>query len=352
VRIALDATPLSMPTGGIRRYTVELAAALADREPRDEIFLVADQSIELPERLRCLANVSAPQCSTPLLRAKWWSVGLPLTLIRLGADVFHGTDFSVPYVPITPSVMTIHDLSPWKTAALRPAGSARIANRTPYLLPLATRIHTPTEAIRREAISYFGLAKSRVRSIHHGVAPLQPDPSCKTPPEPYIAYLGDHGARKNTATLLAAWRLARGRLPDLGLVMLGPGGASIPNEPGLTIVGGSSDSELAAWLAGARALVYPSLYEGFGLPVIEAMSLGVPVITSHDPALVEVAGGCALHVPADSAELLSEAILRTAVDRELAKRLRIDGLTRATEFSWQRSARLTRELYLEAIHAW
>jgi len=352
VRIALDATPLSMPTGGIRRYTVELAVALADREPRDEILLVSDQTIDLPERLRCLPNVSVPPFSTPLFRAKWWSIGLPLTLLRLGADVFHGTDFSVPYIPVTPSVMTIHDLSPWKTAALRPAGSGRVANRTPYLLPLATRIHTPTEAIRREAISYFGLAKSRVRSIHHGVAPLQPDPSFKTPSGPYIAYLGDHGARKNTETLVAAWRLARGRLPDLGLVMLGPAGASIPDEPRLTIVEGSSDPELAAWLTGARALVYPSLYEGFGLPVIEAMSLGVPVITSQDPALVEVAGGCALHVPADSVELLSEAILRTVVDRELAERLRTDGLTRATEFSWQRSARSTREFYLEAIQAW
>lgn len=341
-----------MPTGGIRRYTVELAAALADREPRDEIFLISDQTIELPEQLRCLPNVSAPQCSAAWLRAKWWSIGLPLTLLRLGADVLHGTDFSVPYIPMVPSVMTIHDLSPWKTEALRPAGSGRVRTRTPYLLPLATRIHTPTEAIRREAISYFGLAKSRVRSIHHGVAPLQPDPSCKTPSEPYIAYLGDHGNRKNTATLLAAWRLASRRRPDLGLVLLGPAGASIPDEPGLTIVEGSNDSDMAAWLAGARALVYPSLYEGFGLPVIEAMSLGVPVITSQDPALVEVAGGCALHVPAESAELLSEAILSTAMDRELAERLRTDGLTRATEFSWQRSARLIRELYLEAIHAW
>ncbi len=341
-----------MPTGGIRRYTVELAAALADREPRDEIFLVSDQTVDLPERLRCLPNVSAPQVGTPWLGRKWWSIGLPLTLLRLRADVFHGTDFSVPYIPVSPSVMTIHDLSPWKTAALRPAGSARVASRTPYLLPLATRIHTPTDAIRREAISYFGLAKSRVRSIHHGVAPLQPDRSVHTRSEPYVAYVGDHSARKNTATLLSAWRLARERLPDLGLILFGPKASSIPDEPGLTMVEASSDSEMATWLAGACALVYPSLYEGFGLPVIEAMSLGVAVITSQDPALVEVAGGCALHVPADSAELLGEAILTTALDREVADGLRADGLIRATEFSWQRSARRTRELYVEAIGAW
>ncbi len=352
MRIALDAAPLLLPAGGIRRYTVELALALAGENPRDEIFLVGDRPAALPERMRARRNIFAVAPRSRPARSKWWSLGLPLTLLRLRADVFHGTDFSVPYIPAVPAILTLHDLSPWRRGAMRPEGSERVRARTPYLLPLAARILTPTEAIRREAAHYFGLSKTRIRSIPHGVAPFRPDKPRRMRTEPYVAHLGDHGSRKNVAVLVEAWRLARGRRPDLGLVLIGQVPPGSFDEPGLTQVRPANDAEMAAWLAGAQALVYPSLYEGFGLPMIEAMSLGVPVIASRDPALVEVAGGCAVHAPADSAQRLCEAVLSVAEDDRLAARLRAAGAARAAEFSWRRTARLTRELYQEAVQAW
>ena len=353
MRIALDAAPLLTPTGGIRRYTVELALALAETDPRGEIFLVGDRPAALPEQLRALSNISAVAPRSRLARSKWWSLGLPFTLLRLGADVFHGTDFSVPYVPVIPSILTLHDLSPWKRGAVRPAGSERVRSRTPRLLPLAARILTPTEAVRREAADYFGLSKARIRSIHHGAAAFPAAGARRMRRGPYVAHLGDHGPRKNVPVLVEAWRLARERRPDLGLTLIGPAEPGAWREPGLRQVRPANDAEAGDWLAGAEALVYPSLYEGFGLPVIEAMSLGVPVIASDDPALVEVAGGCALHAPAGSPRRLCAAILSVLEDKGLAARLRSGGLARAAAFTWRRTARLTRDLYVEAVEeAW
>ena len=351
MRIALDSSPLLTPAGGIRRYTVELALALADGNRDDAIFLVGGRETALPERLRARRNVFAVAPRSRLARTKWWSLGLPLTLLRLRADVFHGTDFSVPYVPVVPSVLTLHDLSPWRCGVARREGSQRVRARTPYLLPLAARIITPTEAIRREAADYFGLSKTRVRSIPHGAAPF-PAGARRMHGGPYVAHLGDHGSRKNIPVLVEAWRFARKQRPGLGLVLIGQAAPGSFDEPGLRQVRPADDAEAAAWLAGAEALVYPSLYEGFGLPVIEAMSLGVPVIASQDPALVEVAGGCAVHAPADSPRRLGQAVLAVTGDERLAAHLRRAGAARAGAFRWQRTARLTRDLYLEAIQAW
>ena len=111
VTFALDATPLSVPTGGVARYTLELARALAFRFPEDFYWLLSDQHIPplpgLPANLNIGGNPRNP------LSRKWWMFGLQQEMSRRGADLFHGTDFSVPYLPVKPSVMTLHDLSPW-----------------------------------------------------------------------------------------------------------------------------------------------------------------------------------------------------------------------------------------------
>ncbi len=227
-------------------------------------------------------------------------------------------------------------------------------------------IVTPSEAIRREASAYFGLPLSAI-----AVTPLAACEAMSAASRPiaarqleswgisspYLLYLGSLMKRKNIPRLIEAWRQARGRLPRLSLVIVGAAGdldISSMAEPGLRILGPLSDNHTAGLLSGAAAFVYPSLYEGFGLPVLEAMQAGTPVITSKDPAVMEVAGGAALHVDVAFAnELgsneLSAAIVAIVSRPGLRERLKEKGRQRASCYSWQSTAVTTHAAYAEAI---
>jgi len=360
LRVAIDAAPLITPVGGTRRYVVELTRALAQQFPGDELHLLSDQmSWALPERLRGFSNVVAEPPRWRGLRGSWWLSGLPLELKRRRIDVFHGTDFAVPYVPLIPSVMMVHDLSPWKRDPLRPAGSGRVRERAPYLMRIATRILTPTEAIREELATTFGIPRRRITAIHLAAfdaddePPADPGQHDETAvPAPYLLYVGARQARKNIPVLMQSWHSVRRTNPAVSLVIVGPAGGGderMQREDGLYIFDPLPDTVVSRLLSGAAAFVYPSLYEGFGLPVLEAMKAGVPVITSLDPAITEVAGGAALQVDVTSPEALSQAILCVVASFELQLRLRDQGRQRASAFSWRRTALQTRDVYSEAI---
>lgn len=348
MRIALDAAPLSQPFGGIRRYVIELTRALAAANPGDTFILIADRiGIEPPGDLVSLANVEWMEPRPAWLGAKWWSLGLPWTLRRARVDVFHGTDFSVPYWGGVARVVTVHDLSPWKEAPICDGVSERVRRRGPGHVRRAERIVTPTESVAADVTAMFGVDRGRVRATHLGVTPLgAPD----TPPvdrKPYFLYAGSRIARKNVGTLLAAWATARDALAEYSLRLTG----HADREPGAHSLGNPTDTELAQILSGATAFVYPSLYEGFGLPVVEAMAAGVPVITSRDPALMEVTAGAALHVEATDEDAWSEALVRVAGDGALRADLASRGKHRATEFRWERTAKQTRDVYQDAIRS-
>jgi glycosyltransferase involved in cell wall biosynthesis len=280
--------------------------------------------------------------------------GLPFELKRRRIDVFHGTDFSVPYVPLIPSVMMVHDLSPWKRDPLRPAGSGRVRDRAPYLMRIATRILTPTEAVRDELTAAFGIPRRRSMAIPLAAFDPGDDPLTtlglhKGPaiPAPYLLCVGALDARKNIPLLVQSWRSVRKTNPAVSLVIVGPGGQGderMKPEDGLYVLGPLGDAVVSRLLSEAVAFVYPSLYEGFGLPVLEAMKAGVPVITSLDPAITEVAGGAALQVDVTSPAALSRAISCVVASSELQLKLRDQGRQRASAFSWQRTARQTRAI--------
>jgi len=358
LRIAIDATPLTVPAGGIRRYVVELTRALGGAFPQDEIHLLSDQNFQAPAPLHELRNVVTGGGLGKGIRRHWWSVGLPWELERRRIDVFHGADFSIPYLPVRPSVLVIHDLSPWKTPQ---AGSERVRRRTPLLLPLATKIITPTEAVRQELAARFGVPDRQVSVTHLAAA----DAFRPRPPEeaqavlerrkirgPYVLALGSGAARKNLGTLALAWSSVREACPPMTLVAAGEAGsgaALLESTAGLQQCGYIPDEELAVLLSAARAFVYPSLYEGFGLPVLEAMSSGTPVITSNDPAVREVAGGAALHADVTSARELSGAIVEVLTNSGLRARLIKKGADRASALSWRSTAVSTRAVYEQAI---
>ena len=329
MRVALDATPLTLSSGGLLRYVTELHRALVAAFPEDEFPLVAP----------------------PPLRRRWWLYGLNRELARRRVDVFHGTNFEVPYVPLRPSVLTLHDLSPWMEPAWHHAAD-RVRSRAPLLIGLgmATMVVTPSQAVRREAIERFRISPQRVVAVPEAAAPhLQPAEAPRA--APYFLFLGTLEPRKNIPMLVEAWRAAR-REVAVDLVLAGRSRAdfpALPPEPGLTILGEVAEDRLSALYSGALAFVYPSLYEGFGLPVLEAMQCGAAVITSRDAAISEVAAGVAEQVDARDARAWKDALVAAATRPEWVAELRAKSLERARDFSWERTARLTREVYQEAL---
>jgi glycosyltransferase involved in cell wall biosynthesis len=349
--VALDATPLLEPSGGIARYVSELARALAAEFPGDQYWLVSDQAWE--------GGPNLPRGRRPRnwLERRWWLAGLPLELRRLRAAVFHGTDFGAPYLKLRPSVMTFHDCSPWLEGERRQTSAQRIRRRIRWALRAATLVVTPAEAVRRELIERFGLAPSRVVAVPLAASALfrlRSEAEVEAARRrigirgPYLLFVGTHDPRKNLGRLVESWRQARRFRPDLQLVLVGRGAPPSP-EPGLIAAGRLDDDTVASLMSGAELFVYPSLYEGFGLPVLEAMQTGVPVLISQDAALREVAGQAAVAVDAASCAALTQAIVELAGDPLRRRELRDRGRERAAQFSWRRTAIQTREVYVEAV---
>jgi len=345
MRVAIEAAALGLSSGGLARYTGELSLALARCFPNDSFFLLSDQPFVMPSGAP--PNLQRGRGPTNAVERRWWLWGLPNEMRRLGADLVHGPDFAVPYLTRKPSVLTLHDLSPWMDERWHHA-AGRVRRRTPLLLELgiATMVITPGEGVRKQAIARFRLKPDRVVAIPEAapswLGPVEPD----GPRDPYFLYLGTLEPRKNIETLLEAWREVR-RRNAVRLLLAGRVREDFtppPPEPGLELLGEVPDSALAALYSGALAFVYPSLYEGFGLPVLEAMQCGACVIAS--PAVAEVAGDAAA-CASDARELA--ALLETAVTQpDWVADHRARSLIRARDFSWDNTARSTYEVYREA----
>ena len=329
MRIAIDSTPLTLTSGGLQRYVSALSAALKAEFPEDDYHLLAN-----------------PPHPIDALERRWWTLGLPRELRRRKIEIFHGTNFEVPYLGRTPAVMTIHDLSPWRDTAWHHAVD-RVRQRTPWLIRFGRvkRIITPSEAIRREVIAHFGFNPANVYAIPLAAAPeFRPVDAPPVHPRPYFLFTGTLEPRKNIPGLVEAWQRAN---TGADLLLIGRKRAdapTLPELPSLHWLGELTDAQLPAYYSQALAFVYPSHYEGFGLPVIEAMQCGCPVITSKDPALVEISPGIAA-----AADELSDSMRRIAQNPILRAQLRAAGLTRAQQFSWTKTAHLTHRVYQETI---
>jgi glycosyltransferase involved in cell wall biosynthesis len=344
MRVAIEAASLALSSGGLARYTSELSLALARSFADDEFWLVSDQPFRLPEGAPPnLRQGGGPR--NPLER-RWWLWGLAREMDRLGADLIHGPDFAVPYLARRPSVLTLHDISPWMKKGWHHA-AGRVKHRTPVLLELgiATMIVTPGEIVRKQVIDKFHIRPDRIVAIPEAAASwFRPVPSPPVPP--YFLFVGTLEPRKNLPLLLEAFREIR-RDHEIDLVLAGRARADAPailGPPGLRVLGEVPDSNLPALYSHALAFVYPSLYEGFGLPVLEAMQCGACVIASR--AVAEAGGGAAVY--ADTAEELVHAMREAATNPEWVSAQRARSLARAREFSWERTARMTYEVYKEA----
>lgn len=366
LRVAYDISAGLAQGGGIGRYARELALALHDLAPSAglQLSLYANRQPwgQLPPALAAVPRLHAPM--NDKLWRLWLLAGAPLPGIPGASDVVHGADVIVPH-SAAPAVITVHDLTPYRF----PDFHTRL-NRTflraafPVMARRAAAIIAVSEATRRDLVNLVGVDAGKITRIYEGVnreifTPLPVDAArAQIAPAlgfegPYLLALGTLEPRKNLATLLRAYTALPASAPPLVLA-----GAQGWGDTGLTQVldkldlrrrvflpGRMPDQLLSALYAGAEAFVYPSFYEGFGLPVLEAMTCGAPVITSNCSSLPEVTGDAAILIDPTDSDALTAALTLVIQTPELRAHMRTLGLQQAQQFSWRSAAQQTIDLY-------
>ena len=289
---------------------------------------------------------------------------------RNSLDVFHGTNFEVPLQKVCPTVVTIHDLSMLLHPATQQKKLVRRAQlRVPLMARAATMIITPTEGVRQEVHEHLKIPLDDIVAIAEAARdcfhPLKATETIDVRrklriTEQFLLYVGTIEPRKNLGTLLKAFEeVLRASHEPLQLVLAGRKGwlvdeflALLKRSPAaerIILPGYLSDRDLCALYSSCAAFVYPSVYEGFGLPPLEAMACGAPVIASRIPSLTEVTGPAACLFASQDPGDLASIILELLVSQELRQRLSRAGLERAAQFSWANTAKATRKVYTEAI---
>lgn len=367
MRIALDGMPLASPLTGVGHYTLELAKALALAAPGDTFTLVSPLPSQ-PIENQLPVNLSQRILQRSLLNRRWWSVGLPLYLKRESFDLFHGTNYEIPLWSKLPSVVTIHDLS----LLLHPEAHERhLVRRARWRLPLmarrASKIITPTNSVKSEVCERLEISPDRVV-----VTPEAPRMDFRRREDlevrevlsrlgikdDFLLFVGTLEPRKNLFRLLEAFeRVLRETSLSPQLVIAGGQGwlmenlSSVIEEKKLQhhvrLTGYLKDEDLCALYSSCKAFIYPSLYEGFGLPPLEAMACGAPVITSGIPSIAETVGGAARLVEPHDGNELSASMLELLSDEDMRRHFSEAGVERAKTFTWEKTARQTLEVYRE-----
>lgn len=373
MRLAIDGRFIHDHFPGIGRYTYNLARALADQAPGDTLLIIHNP--RLPNTRYDLAvlctrpNVQMVETeAAPFSLSEQWQ--LPRLARGLKLDAWHAPYYIGPYRLPCPLVVTIHDAISSRYPRDLPSLAARLSYETTMRLAMgaARRVIAVSQASRADLVRFFGVAPQCVAVVHEAAderyRPQRLDAVADVRgrlglPERYVLYVGMNKPHKNLERLVQAWAgLPGARDGSEHLVIAGrsdpryPGARSLASQLGLAdsviFSGDVAEADLPALYSGATLFVFPSLYEGFGLPVLEAMACGAPVVCSSTPALLEVAGDAALTF--DPLEVVAQtaALDRALSDPELRVRLRQHGLARAHQFSWQRAARETRNAYVTA----
>src|SRR5215469_2759403 len=338
LRVGVDARKLLDDYRGIGRYVRALLRCWVD-DARGDIA----PTLLVPDLF--------PRLITQRLLAE---VGGVLPVARTGANSldlvwypWNGMTWIAPGVKIA----SVHDC--WPFVSLSPNDAIRRNEQRPFLTAAAHAdvIIADSEFGRSEIVRHLGVPEGKIAVIPLGVdVPASPPPLQPDRADPYVLFVGQAESRKGLGTLLGAMAaLPEATRATLRVVVAGKGqpGANGPIPTGVRadFLGHVSDAQLNALYAGARTFIFPSWYEGFGLPVLEAMARGVPVIASDAASIPEAAGDAALYFLANDSAALARAIERIIDDQALAHRLVAAGRARAREFTWKRCAAATLALF-------
>jgi glycosyltransferase involved in cell wall biosynthesis len=344
MRIVVDVTPLSRPRTGIGNYFRGMLAGLAESaEGRHELVAFGPTGPWGRQRIRDALDGLPVELRLPLLpRAHWWRtawsrLGRPPVETFVGRlDVFHFSDWMYPPQRGGLRATTIHDLVPLRFPDWVEQATVRM-HGPKYVHGAKTcdRIFVNSAFTRGEVVELLEVPEERIVVAHPGIDPaFGPDGDRADLGAPYVLSVGTLEPRKNLPTLVAAFSHVRKRHPELTLAIAGlEGWGERPVEAaGISLLGYVSDEELARLYRGAAAFAYPSRFEGFGIPVVEALASGVPAVVSTHPSLDEASGEAAIRADPEDPRAFAAA-LEWAL--EAGSQIRERGLAHASRFTWR-----------------
>lgn len=376
MRIAINATALGARRSGVGWFILEVLRRLPADPAADQVTAYLDPGFterELLQRPPFRLLSSSLPTGRLYARLLWENAVLPRLLRRLRPDVFHGTAFSLPLLPVgAPCVVTVYDLVHRVLPGQQPWAFRTYLDRiVPFSCLRAARVIAISETTKRDLVQHYGVPAEKITVTYGGVdaafSPRQDEAAWQRLrerrglPDAFALAVGDLEPRKNLRVAIRACAVLRRRSAPLPLVLAGK--TTSPEHTALlqheveslglsgqvVFTGRLEAAELPVLYRAATVYLFPSLYEGFGLPAVEAMASATPVVASDRGSLPEVVGDAGLVVPADDAEQMADAVQRLATDADLRAEMVARGLERARLFTWENAARQTRAAYEQAI---
>jgi len=377
MHVALSGWFWDRPETGSGQYLRYLTASLAEHAPTSQ-FVVLTPTPPTSEVARApnVEFVVVPGKRTNLGKV-WWEQGpLPRAARKLGVDVLHVPYWAPPISTALPTVVTVHDLIPLLLKPYR--GGLLVRLYTAFMRatsPHATLLLTDSEASRRDIVEHLNVLPDRVRTVYLAVDKAYSDLSGFPKPDRsileqfgvqpgYVLYLGGFDVRKNVRGVCAAFARAVQAVPDAHLVIAGklpaadsefaPDPRRLAQEAGISeervhFVDFVPEAAKPALYRGARVFIFPSIYEGFGLPPLEALACGTPVVGSNASSLPEVVGDAGVLVDPADVDGMAKALVRLLTDDTFHTELRERALRQAARFSWATAARETYRAYQDVL---